>query len=508
MQLKIFNTLTRKKEIFEPLKDKQVGLYTCGPTVYSYAHIGNLRTYVFEDILKRIFAFNGFKVKHVMNITDVGHLTSDADTGEDKLEVGAKRENRTVWEIADFYTKIFFEDIRRLNIITPDIICKATDNIKEMIELVKTLQKKGFAYIIDDGIYFDTSKFKNYGKLAKLDLKKLKPSARVEKNPQKKNPYDFALWKFSPKDQKRQMEWNFEDELTLNNEEYKRLREISEKNSNIRTLDSNNQSSSKKVKVNFVGFPGWHIECSAMSIKYLGQTFDVHCGGIDHIPVHHTNEIAQTEAAIKKKFVRYWMHGAFLILKNSAKMAKSGDNFLTLQAVVDKGYSPLDYRYFLLTAHYRSQLEFSWESLNAARKSLRTLKEHIKNFKYGKNGKSALAKVSEYRKRFGDAINDDLNMPQALSTMWDVVRSKERISSEDKLKLIFEFDRIFGLRLDEEEIEEKLSEEVENLIRKREEARKMKDFESADNIRDEMKEMGIILEDTPTGVKWKKIKVG
>lgn len=508
MSLKIFNTLSRKKETFEPLKDKQVGMYTCGPTVYLYAHIGNLRTYIFEDILKRVLIFNGFKINHVMNVTDVGHLTSDADTGEDKLELGAKRENRTIWEIAEFYTKIFFEDIRRLNILMPDIICKATDHIKEMQETIKILQKKGFAYIIDDGIYYNTAKFKNYGKLAKLNLKELKPGARVEKNPQKKNPYDFALWKFSRQDQKRQMEWSFMEELTLSNDEFKKLEKISKKNTNVKILEIKNSAKGKKVKLNFIGFPGWHIECSSMSTKYLGNTFDIHCGGIDHIPVHHTNEIAQAEAATGKRFVRYWMHGEFLVLEKSAKMAKSGENFLTLQAIVDKGYSPFDYRYMTLTAHYRSQLEFSWQSLDAAKKSLQTLKEQVKVLRKSANGKTSVAKVSEYRKAFEEAINDDLNMSRALSIVWDLVRSKEKISAEDKLKLIFEFDKILGLKLDEEELEEKLSEEVENLIRQREEARKAKDFETADGIRDQLKEMGIVLEDTTTGVKWKKIKAG
>lgn len=506
MPLEIFNTLTRKKELFKPLKYNEVRLYTCGPTVYSYAHIGNLRTYVFEDVFKRVLEFNGFKVKHVMNITDVGHLTSDADTGEDKLEVGAKRENRSVWEIAEFYTKIFFEDIRRLNIVFPNIICKATDHIKEMEELIKNLQKKGYTYWIDDGIYYDTSKFKKYGKLAKLDLKKLKPGARVEKNPQKKNPYDFALWKFSPTDHKRQMEWSFEDELILDNQEFKRLQKLSNENANVNILNSVNSGKIRKVKVNFIGFPGWHIECSAMSMKYLGDTFDVHCGGIDHIPVHHTNEIAQAEAATGKKFVNYWVHGDFLVLKSSAKMAKSGENFLTLQALVDKGYSPLDYRYFVLTANYRSQLEFSWKNLDAARKSLQSLKQHVKILKQNKDEKTSGAKLREYEKRFENAINDDLNTPEALSVMWNLIRTKEKISFEDKLKLILEFDKIFGLKLDEEDVEEKLSEEVENLIRKREETRKSKDFETSDEIRDQLKEMGISLEDTPTGVKWKKIK--
>jgi cysteinyl-tRNA synthetase len=388
----------------------------------------------------------------------------------------------------------------------PDIICKATEHIKEIQELIKKLEEKGFAYRIDDGIYFNTAKFKNYGKLAKLDLKKLKPSARVEKNPQKINPYDFALWKFSPKNQKRQMEWNFEDELILNDKEFEKLKELSEKNHNVKILNVVNSGKIKKVSVNFVGFPGWHIECSAMSMKYLGNPFDIHCGGIDHIPVHHTNEIAQSEAATGKQFVKHWLHGAFLVLEKSAKMAKSGENFLTLQTLVDKGYSPLDYRYFVLTAHYRSELKFSWKNLESAKKSLQTLREHIKALKKNRNEKISAAKVSEYRKRFEEAINDDLNMPEALSVMWEILRSKEHISSDDKLKLIFEFDKIFGLKLSEEEVEEKVSEEIENLIRQREEARKAKDFESADDIRDELKEMGIVLEDTPTGVKWKKIK--
>jgi len=507
MDLKIFNTLSRKKESFKPLKDKQVGMYTCGPTVYLYAHIGNLRTYVFEDILKRVLMFNGFKINHVMNVTDVGHLTSDADTGEDKLELGAKRENKSVWEIAEFYTKVFFEDIRRLNILMPNTICKATDHIKETQDTIKILQKRGFAYIIGDGIYYNTAKFKNYGKLARLNLKELKPGARVEKNPQKKNPYDFALWKFSPPNQKRQMEWNFMQELSLSSGELKKLEKMSQKNPNVKILEIKNSAKGKKVKVNLVGFPGWHIECSSMSTKYLGNTFDVHCGGIDHIPVHHTNEIAQAEAATGKKFVKYWMHGQFLVLEKNAKMAKSGENFLTLQEIVDGGYSPLDYRYLTLTAHYRSQLKFSWRNMDAAKKSLQTLKEQIKNLKRNKSGKSSVAKVGQYKKMFEEAINDDLNTPRALSIMWDLIRSKEKISDEDKLKLIFTFDKIFGLKLDEEETEEKLAEEIENFIRQREEARKAKDFETADEIRDQLKEMGIILEDAPAGVRWKKIKV-
>lgn len=310
-----------------------------------------------------------------------------------------------------------------------------------------------------------------------------------------------------PPNQRRQMEWNFMQELSLSNDELKKLEKVSKKNPNVKFLEIKNFERGKKVKVNLVGFPGWHIECSSMSTKYLGNTFDIHCGGIDHIPVHHTNEIAQAEAATGKKFVKYWVHGQFLVLEKNAKMAKSGENFLTLQEIVNRGYSPLDYRYLTLTAHYRSQLEFSWQNMDAAKKSLQTLKEQIKNLKRNESGKSSVAKMSEYKKMFEEAINDDLNTPRALSVMWDLIRSKEKISVEDKLKLIFNFDKIFGLKLDEEETEEKLTEEVENLIRKREEARKSKDFETADEIRDRLKEMGIILEDAPTGVRWKKIKV-
>ena len=293
--IKIFDTYTRKKRKFVPIEKGKVGIYCCGPTVYNYAHIGNLRTYVFEDVLRRVLEYNGFEVKHVMNITDVGHLTSDADTGEDKIEVGARREGKSAWEIADFYTKAFFRDIERLNILKPKIVCKATDHINEMIELIKKLEEKNYTYRTSDGIYYDTSKFKEYGKLSGMNFKdlneKLKAGARIEFNPEKKNITDFALWKFSPKDKKRQMEWN---------------------------------------SPWGIGFPGWHIECSTMSMKYLGEHFDIHCGGIDHIPIHHTNEIAQSEAATGKKFVNYWVHGAFLVLSKNIKMAKSGENFITI----------------------------------------------------------------------------------------------------------------------------------------------------------------------------------
>lgn len=462
-----------RKETFKPMERGKVGMYCCGPTVYNYAHIGNMRSYIFEDVLKRVLEFNGFKVKHVMNITDVGHLTSDADTGEDKMELGAKRERKTVWEIAEFYTKTFFRDSKRLNILKPTIVCKATDHINEMIDLIKKLEKRGYTYRTDDGIYYDTSKFKDYGKLTGMTFDKLqenlKAGARIELSPQKKNITDFALWKFSPKDKKRQMEWD---------------------------------------SPWGVGFPGWHIECSAMSMKYLGESFDIHCGGIDHIPIHHTNEIAQSEGATGKKFVNYWLHGAFLIMGKNIKMAKSIGNIVTLQTLIDKGFDPLDYRYLCLTAHYRSELEFTWENLESARKSLLSLREKIRMLKEEARKekiKSDPEIVKFYRQMFLKAINDDLNMPKALSVVWKLVRSKERIGPGDRLDLLFEFDRILGLNLEKEE-EWELPEEVKKLVEERERARRRGDYKTADTIRRKIRELGFIIEDTPKGVRWKKTR--
>ena len=306
MELKIYNTLTRNKEIFRPIKKGHVGLYTCGPTVYNYAHIGNLRTYINNDIIKRVLIYNKFKVKHVMNYTDVGHLTSDSDSGEEKIEVAARKERKSAWEIAKFYEKAFEEDIKKLNIIPADIIAKATDHIKEQIDLIKKIWNKGFAYTTNDGIYFDSSKLKDYGKLARLDMKGLQAGKRIGVG-EKKNPTDFALWKFSPPDRKRDMEWDFIFDININERQYEEIKSIAEKNKNVKILEI--KKSNKKfpvlLKVNFKGFPGWHIECSAMSMKYLGENFDIHTGGIDHIPVHHTNEIAQAEAVTGKNFVNY-----------------------------------------------------------------------------------------------------------------------------------------------------------------------------------------------------------
>ncbi len=319
MELYLYNTLNRKKEIFKPIQDKKVGLYTCGPTVYNFAHIGNLRTFIFEDILKRALLYNGYRVKHIMNITDVGHLTGDRDMGEDKMEKGAQREGKTAWEIAEFYTRAFKQDMTHLNILEPTLWCKATDTIPEQIELIKTLEDKEFTYNISDGVYFDTSKFEGYTKLSNQDLEALQEGARVERNPEKRNATDFALWKFSPEGVKRQMEWD---------------------------------------SPWGVGFPGWHIECSAMSMKFLRDQLDIHCGGVDHIDVHHTNEIAQSEAATGNKFFNFWMHGAFLIISGGKKMAKSDGNFLTLDSTfIQNGIDPRVYRISTYQTHYRTPME-------------------------------------------------------------------------------------------------------------------------------------------------------
>jgi len=467
--LRFFNTLTHKKEKFVPIDKGKVKMYCCGPTVYWYAHIGNCRTYIFEDILRRVLEFNGFKIKHVMNITDVGHLTSDADAGEDKMEVGARRERKTAWEIAEFYTKAFFEDAEKLNILKPTIICRATAHILDMIELIRKLEKKGYTYIIDSGVYFDTSKLEDYGKLTGMNFEKLnetlKAGARVEFNPQKKNITDFGLWLFSPKDKQRQMEW---------------------------------------VSPWGVGFPGWHIECSTMSMKYLGETFDIHCGGTDHIPIHHTNEIAQSEAATGKKFVNYWLHGAFLVFGEKMRMAKSKGEIITVQSLIEEDFDPLAFRYLCLTAHYRSELIFTWESLRAAQNALFTLREHARKLSEDLGDKRGWSKkAEEYRERFLGAVNDDLNMPEALAIVWKLVRNEKEVNNREKYELLLEFDKIFALDLGGEVIREELPKEAEELIHRREEARKAKDWKTADKIREQLRAMGIIIEDTPKGVKWR-----
>ena len=460
--------MSRTKEDFIPIDPDEVRMYSCGPTVYNYQHIGNLRTFFFEDILLRVLKYNEYQVKYVMNITDVGHLVSDSDLGEDKMEKSAKLQGKTVWELAEYYTTIFKRDINLMNILPADNYSKATDYIKEQIELIKCLESKGFTYSTRDGVYYDTSKFPEYGKLAKLDIKGLQEGARIEFSEEKKNITDFALWKFSPKDEKRQMEWD-----------------------------------SPWGK----GFPGWHIECSAMSKALLGNHFDIHCGGIDHIPIHHTNEIAQSEACNGEKFVNYWIHGEFLDMENE-KMSKSKENFITLQRLIDKGYSPMVYRYFLLMAHYKKKLKFSFEAMDSAKNGLKNLVGKILNLK--RQVTDATPKPSgldnEYIKKFTETVNDDLNMPEAMAVLWDMLKD-ETVSPESKLDSAYEFDKIFGLGFDtiEQENNSEIPEEIQILVNKRTVAKKNKDFKLADEIRNKVREKGFEILDNKDGVEIRKI---
>jgi cysteinyl-tRNA synthetase len=450
--LEVYNTLTRKKEAFKPIHKGRVGLYSCGPTVYLYQHIGNLRTYIFSDILKRVLIYDGYKIKHIMNVTDVGHLTSDADVGEDKIEKAAKREGKKARDITNFYLKIFRDDLKKLNIISPDIWPKATEHIKEQIGLIKNLEKKGYTYKTSDGIYFDSSKVKNYGKLSGLKKKELQAGKRIKVR-EKRNKTDFALWKFSEKPGTRQQEWK---------------------------------------SPWGIGFPGWHLECSAMSMKYLGEHFDIHTGGEDHIHIHHTNEIAQSEAATGKKFVNYWVHGAFLTFKEK-KISKSKGGLYTISELEELGFSPLEYRYLTLTTHYRKSLDFSIKNLKAAQKSYQRLKNLIPGIRdKGVN--------KEYLGKFEKSINNDLDMPGALRILWNLVRDKK---AKGKLGTIKKMDEIFGLDLLKPE-KIKIPEKIKTLVREREKARKSKDWKKADEIRSKINKLGYAVEDTKKGALVRK----
>ena len=446
--LKLYNTLTRKKEEFKPIHKGKVGLYSCGPTVYSYQHVGNLRTYIFSDILKRILFYDKYKVKHVMNVTDVGHLTSDADTGEDKIEKAAKKEGKKAQDITNYYLKIFREDFKKLNIIFPNIWPKATGHIKEQIKLLKKLEEKGFTYKTSDGIYFDTLKFPEYDKLAKLNIKGLKEGKRIKKG-EKRNKTDFALWKFSEKSGTRQQEWK---------------------------------------SLWGVGFPGWHLECSAMSMKYLGEHFDIHTGGIDHIPIHHTNEIAQSQAATGKKFVNYWLHGGWL-LSRGEKISKSKGGLYTISELEKKEFSPLVFRYFCLTTHYKKPLNFSIKNLEKARESYQRLKNIILDIKNDR-------KINKkYLGEFENAINNDLDMPKALQILWKLVRDKKAVG---KLRIIKEIDRVFGLDLLKKE-KIKIPKEIKKLAEDRKKLRKNKNWKKSDEIRKKINKLGYIIEDLQDG---------
>ncbi|MBT4447095.1 cysteine--tRNA ligase [archaeon] len=469
-QVLLYNTLSHKKEEFTPLNSKEVSLYTCGPTVYNYAHIGNLRSYIFEDFLRRMLEYSGYKVKHVMNITDVGHLTSDADSGEDKMLKGAKREKKTVWEIAEFYTEAFMQDMSALNLLAPSIVCKATDHIKEQISMIESLEKKGFTYTAGGNVYFDTSKLSDYGKLAGLDLKaEDKSQARVAVDENKKNSHDFVLWFTKSKFDDQAMKW--------------------------------------KSPWGEEGYPGWHIECSAMASKYLGDQFDIHCGGIDHISVHHTNEIAQSEAALSvNKWVQFWMHGEFLVVGKDQKMSKSKDNFLTLAVIFDKGYSALDYRYFCLGAHYRKALTFSFEALESAKVARLKLQEKIwalhelaAGITLDKLGFENLSESAKgYYTKFNEQIFSDLNMPRALAVVWDLLKDND-LSDNEKYLLVINFDSVLGLRLDSVKPAPDVPEEVVALAEKRSVARASKDWEVGDKLREEVKKMGYKIQDNPDG---------
>jgi len=454
--MKLYNTLTRTKEELKPIKGKEVGIYSCGPTVYSSPHIGNMYAYVCWDVLVRTLRYLGYEPKQVVNITDVGHLTSDADSGEDKMEKGSKKEGLTVWEIAKKYEDEFLENLKDLNIESPWIMPKATDNIQEQIDLIKEIEKNGFTYKTTDGVYFDTLRFSDYGKFANLNLEKIREGARVEKNEEKKSPQDFALWKFSPKNEKRQMEWE---------------------------------------SPWGVGFPGWHIECTAMSTKYLGETFDIHTGGEDHINVHHTNEIAQAWGAFGHNTARVWMHNAFITFGRS-KISKSSGGLYTVKDLMEMGFDPMAYRYLVLGSHYRKGMEFSLENLKAAETALNKLRSYKV---------SSFDKINQtFKQEFIEAVSNDLAMPEALAVVWKLMKSD--IDSQEKWATLLDFDRVLGLNLDKEIIEEEIPGEVNKLIEERQEARKNKNWAESDRLRDLIKEKGYMVEDLEKSCKIIKIK--
>ena len=470
MTVRLYNTMSRTIEEFRPIREGEVGMYCCGPTVYNYAHIGNLRTYIFEDLLHRTLVKAGYRVKHVMNITDVGHLTGDGDDGEDKLARSAREKGRSVWDIAAFYTDAFFHDEEALNIIRPDIVCRATDHIQSMIDIIRKLEEGGHTYISGGNVYFSIDTIDDYGKLARLNLDDLKEGARIEVDSNKRNPKDFVLWFTNSKFKDQVMVW---------------------------------------PSPWGVGYPGWHIECSAMSSEYLGDHFDIHCGGIDAIPVHHTNEIAQSEAAFgRKPWVNYWCHGEFL-LNDKGKMSKSSGEFLTLSVLVEHGYDPLDYRYFCLSGHYRSQLKFSFESLDQARSARQTLVRKVAQFRRQGEGAASLdGKARDYLDSFFEAMCSDLKAPQALGVLWSMLRDPD-VADDMKLTCLMEMDSILGLGLDRVQAagDEPCDADAEalELLARRTEARKAKDWAAADEIRDRLAQMGYKVVDTPSGARLEKL---
>jgi len=465
MKIKLYNTLSKKIEEFKPIKKGRVGMYTCGMTVYDHTHLGHMRTYVNTDVLRRVLEFNGLKVKQVENVTDVGHLFGDRDMGEDKLESTAKKAKKSAWEIAKMYEKEFFETMDALNVKRPHIICRATEHIKEMINLVKLLEKKGFTYKISDGIYFDTSKIKDYNRLSGMPLKELKEGARVEANPEKRNPTDFALWKFTPKGRTRQMEWK--------------------------------SPWAKK------SFPGWHVECSAMGMKYLGEKIDIHTGGEDHITIHHTNERAQNIAATGRPVVNLWFHNIFLVIEGK-KMSKSLKNFYWLKDVKKRGFEPLALRYLFLTAHYRTRMNFTWKSLASAEKALNKLRFRVRELDRNKKFVGLSVQAQGFDKMFKSAITNDLQMPQALATLWSMIDDKV-ITDGEKYELLKSWDKVLGLGLDNLPRTPRIPKKVKELVKKREELRKKEKWSESDKIRKQIEKLGWQIEDTARGPKLKPI---
>lgn len=468
LSMKLYNTMDRKVEEFVPIEEGKVGMYCCGPTVYNYAHIGNLRTYIFEDILHRTLEEAGYRVKHVMNITDVGHLTGDGDDGEDKLGKRSRETGKSVWDIAAFYTDAFFTDEKALNIKRPNVVCKATDHIQDMIALIKRLEEKGHTYTAGGNVYFSIDTIDDYGKLAGQKQEDKLSGARIAVDGNKRNPQDFVLWFTNSKFGEQAMMWD---------SPWGR------------------------------GYPGWHIECSAMSMKYLGETFDIHCGGIDAIPVHHTNEIAQSEAATGHKWVNYWCHGEFL-LNDKGKMSKSSGEFLTLPVLVGHGYNALDYRYFCLGGHYRTQLKFSYEALDHAKSARERLNSMVAELKAKAKPESTISEKAEsYKDSFFAALFNDLRCPEALAVMWKMLKDNS-ITEGEKLSLLYSMDKVLGLDLDKIEAkkEEKVGGEEEwKLVEERKQAKAEKNYQRADEIRKELEERGYIVKDTPQGPILQKI---
>lgn len=466
MPVKLYNTLTRQKSDFVPIHGNEVRIYSCGPTVYSYAHIGNFRTYTFMDNLRRVLEYNGYTLKHVMNITDVGHLESDSDEGEDKMEKAAKKENKSPYEIAEFYTKAFLNDMNKLHIERPEIIAKATDHIQDMLEFAKEIVKNGYGYETSTAIYFDVSKLDKYPVLSNRNVEDQIAGARVDVDPEKRNPYDFAIWIKAP--QNHIMKWESPWGLS---------------------------------------YPGWHLECSAMSRKYLGEVFDIHTGGVDHIPTHHENEIAQSKGAFGKIPAKIWMHVEFLQV-DGGKMSKSLGNVYTISQLEEKGIEPLAFKLFCYTAHYRTKLNFTFDGVISSQKALNRLRECIIKHKNG-NDNIDDETLNKYKERFIDAINDDLNIPVAMSVVWELARYE--LKSKKIADMLLDFDRVLGLDLinfekylrDEAKVE--IPEEIKVLLEKRKKAREDKNWALSDELRDKIKEYGYIVKDTKEGMTVEKM---